>query len=113
MKTLSEIIEICKSGGKPDVNDARMAICAMDALITFDSTHFMRMAQREMGGKKPGLFTAERNYEKHFNRVKRALSKSPLAWLGTNNNPDNPKVQKRRNISKKIFNRVQDKCSTK
>lgn len=108
MKNLGEIIELCKAGEKPDIDDARMAICALDALITFDSTHIMRMAQREADGKKTGIFTAERNYAEHFNRMKRALSKPPIEWLGPNNNPDNPETQKRRQVSKKIFEKMFD-----
>ena len=106
MKTLSEIIEICRSGGKPDIDDARIAICAMDILMTFDSTHLMRMAQRENEGKNPLLVTAMRSFEDRFNRVKKALSKSPLEWLGDNNNPDNPEVQRRRDVSKKLVSKI-------
>lgn len=109
MKNLSEIINTCKDGNKPNMDDARFAICALDSLLTFESTHLMRMAQRETDGKKPGLFTAERNYSEHFNRVKNAMAKPPLEWLGPNNNPDDPAVQQRRKISQRLWDQFKNK----
>ena len=100
-KTLSEIINQCKSGDIPDVDDARMAICVMDSLMVFDGFSLSRAASRELAGKTP-VFTAEWQYTERFNRVKRAMLKTPIDWLGDANDPDNPGVQKRREISNKI-----------
>ena len=100
-KTLSEIIEQCKSGNIPDVDEARMAICVMDSLMVFDGLGLSRAASRELAGKTP-VFTAEWQYTERFNRVKNAMLKTPIEWLGDTNNPDNPEVQKRREISNKI-----------
>jgi hypothetical protein len=108
MKTLAEIIDICKDGGKPSIDEARLAICVMDALMVFDSSFHARRAGREMSGKKPDLFTAVHEHEERFNRVKSAMNKTPLEWLGDGNNPDSAEVQKRRKISNKIFNKVLD-----
>ncbi len=111
MKTLGDIIELCKEGEIPDVYDARMAICVLDSLLTFESISLMRLARYESEGKSPGLFTAERNHEEHFNRVKKAFQKTPIEWLGPNNDPDQPEVQKRRKISNKLVDRILDKSS--
>ena len=102
-KTLSEIINQCKSGGTPDINDARMAICAMDSLMVFDGLRLSRAAQREIDGETPSWFTAEYQHTKRFNRVKGAMNKPPADWLGDNNNPDNQGVQKRRASVNKII----------
>ena len=98
LKTLSEIIHECKDGKKPDVDDARLAICALDALSTFDGMSIMRMSD----GAPRGIV----EYDEHFRRWKEALAKSPNDWLGPNNNPDNPECQRRRRVSFKLFNKV-------
>ena len=108
MKTLSEIIDICKDGGKPTIDEARFAICVMDALMVFDSLFHTRRVSRELDGKDPDFFSAEYYYEERFNRVKSAMNKTPIEWLG-NNNPDNEDVQKRRKISNNIFNKIKNK----
>jgi hypothetical protein len=102
MKTLSEIISICKDGGKPTIDEARLAICVMDALITFDSMYHTRRVAREKAGENPDLFTATHDYEERFNRIKTALNKTPIEWLGDSDNPDNEEVQKRRKILNKF-----------
>jgi hypothetical protein len=102
MKTLSEIISICKDGGKPTIDEARLAICVMDALITFDSIYHTRRVARERAWEKPDLFTATHDYEERFNRIKTALNKTPIEWLGDSDNPDNEEVQKRRKILNKF-----------
>ena len=104
-KTLSEIIDQCKSGGVPDIDDALMAICVMDSLMVFDGLGLSRAASRELAGKTP-VFTAEWQYAERFNRVKSAMLKPPIKWLGDTDNPDNPGVQKRRQRSNKIVQKI-------
>lgn len=67
-KTLGEIIRASRSGERPDYDDLRLALCALDHLMTFD-----RMAM-----ERPHLA--------------QALKKTPMEFLG-DNNPDNPEVQ--------------------
>ena len=106
MRTLGEIINVCKDGGRPTIDEARFAICVMDALMVFDSIFHTRRAGREIAGKKPDLFSAEHDHAERFNRVKSAMSKTPMEWLGSANDPDSAEVQKRRKISNGIFNKV-------
>ena len=103
MKKLGEIINQCKDGGKPTADEARLAICAMDALMVFDSIFHSRRAAREDSGKKTDPFSAMHDYTDRFNRVKNAMGKTPLEWLGDTNNPDRPQVQARRKISAKVM----------
>lgn len=108
MRTLSKIINICKDGGKPTIDEARLAICAMDALMVFDGLYHSRRAAREHVGKKPDFFTAMHEYEERFNRVQRALGKTPLEWLGDNNNPNRVEVQKRRKVSERVLKNIKN-----
>ena len=97
MKTLIEIIETCKSGEAATVDEMRMAICAMDGLSTMDRMELTRMADKEP--------VAMILFEKKFYRWKAALNKTPVDYLGLSGNPDDPANQKRRIISKKVFDK--------
>lgn len=101
MKTLQEIVEICKSGKKPTIDDARFAICVLDALLTFETMRLMRRAKDSD--------VARREYEEHFNRCRAAFSQHPMDYLGEEYNPDIPDVQKRRNISAKLVDKIMQK----
>lgn len=79
MRTLGEIIEAAKSGERPDYDELRLAVCAMDALMTFD-------------------------------RVKRAMAKTPREYLGENYDPDSPAVQERRLASIALMDKFIDKA---
>ncbi|MDD2885303.1 MAG: hypothetical protein PHT48_09695 [Dechloromonas sp.] len=97
MKNLGDIIEMVRNGEKPDYEELRYAICAMDALMTFDRMALMKLAEAENDGKQPFLtYSAKYQYEENFNRVKRALEKSPKEFVGWNNDPENPEFLERR-----------------
>lgn len=95
--TLGEIIRAVRAGERPGYDDLRLALCAMDHLMTFDRTALERLAVAEKEGQKPFLTrSAVYQFEERHGRVSRALEKTPLAFLGENNNPDNPQVQAQR-----------------
>ena len=98
MRTLQKIVECCKSGGKPTIDEARLAICVLDALFTFETMRLMRRSKNSD--------EAWRDYEDHFNRCRNVFSQSPLDYLGDEYNPDNPEVKKARNISIKLMDKI-------
>lgn len=105
--TLNQIIERIRSGEKPDYDDLRYAICAMDALTTFDRQAFMKLSSAEEENKPPRMTTSAKwQWEEHFNRHKRAGEKPPKEYVGWNNDPDNPEFQSRRNVAKRIVDRI-------
>ena len=100
MKTLGEIIEAAKSGERPDYDDLRLAVCAMDALMTFDRQAIWKLAEGEEQGKKQFLvWSSVWQRDEQFQRVKRAMSTEPKTYLGANYNPDSPAAQERRRMS--------------
>jgi hypothetical protein len=108
MKTLHEIIDTVRDGERPDYEDLRYAICALDALITFDRMAFMKLAKAESAGKKPFMTTsAQWQWEEHFGRHKRAGAKPPKEYVGWNNDPDNPEFLERRKLATKIMTKAQ------
>lgn len=106
-KTLSEIIESVRDGGRPDYEDLRYAICAMEALATFDRNALMRLADAEREGSRPFLVrSAVWQLNEYFGRTKRAGAKPPKEWIGWSNDPDNPEFLERRAAAKRLLERV-------
>ena len=104
MKTLNQIVNAVRDGERPDYEELRYAVCALESLGTFNRMAFMRLAEAEREGKKPILTrSAQWQWEEHFRREKTAGEKSPKEWVGWNNDPDNPEFLKRRAESKRIM----------
>lgn len=100
MKTLGEIIEAARSGQRPDYDDLRLAVCALDILMTFDRKAIWKLAEAEAQGKKPFLlYSSVWQRDENFERVKRAMAKPPKTYLGPTYDPDSPEVQERRRKS--------------
>ncbi|MGL4349507.1 MAG: hypothetical protein ACRCT2_02810 [Plesiomonas shigelloides] len=109
-KTLGEIIEAARSGERPDYDDLRYAICAMDHLMVFDRMALDRMAEAEREGKKPFMTrSAVWQQKERFGRVARALDKTPLEFLGDSWNPDNPEVQEQRKMTLRLVDKIMTK----
>lgn len=107
MMTLGEIIEAAKSGERPEYDDLRLAVCAMDALMTFDRQAIWKLAEGEQQGKKQILIWSSLwQREEQFQRVKRAMAATPKVWLGPDNDPDSADVQERRRVSIAIMGGV-------
>jgi len=107
MRTLGEIIEAAKSGEKPDYDELRYAVCAMDALMTFDRQAIWKLAQAEQEGKKPVLvYSGLWQRDENFGRIKRAMATTPREYVGANNDPDSPAVQERRRKSIALMDRL-------
>lgn len=106
MMTLGEIIEAARSGERPDYDELRMAVCAMDLLMTFDRQAIWKLAEAESGKKKSFLVnSAIWQRDENFGRIKRAMGKPPLEYLGASYNPDSPEVQERRRMSIGLMNK--------
>lgn len=107
MRTLGEIIEAAKAGEHPDYDELRLAVCALDALMTFDRDAIWKLAAAEQEGKRPMLvWSAVWQRDEQFGRVRRALAKSPRDFLGQTYDPDSPEVQARRRKALALFDRL-------
>ncbi len=114
MRTLGEIIEAARSGERPDYDELRLAVCAMDLLMTFDRQAIWKLAEGEQKGKKPILFWSSLwQRDENFTRVKSAMAKDPKSYLGPNYDPDSPAVQERRRMSIAIMEGVARRAQEK
>ena len=107
MRTLGEITEAAKSGERPEYDELRYAVCAMDALMVFDRNAIWKLAEAEKDGKKPMLvWSALWQRDENFGRVKRALAKPPKEYLGDSFDPDKLENQERRKASIALMDKI-------
>lgn len=103
MRTLGEIIELVKSGGRPEYEELRYALVAISLLGVKDSmafgTLFTAERQGHSRGTKSSIFQAERHHE----RWKEALNTDPKTWIGNDHDPDNQECQRFRKLAFKIW----------
>jgi len=113
MKTLGEIVEAARSGERPEYDDLRLAVCAMDMLMTFDRQAIWQLAEAEVEGKKPVMvWSSLWQRDENFNRVKRAMAKDPRSYLGPTYDPDSTEVQDRRRKSIALMDRALSRDKT-
>jgi hypothetical protein len=105
-KTLSQILDAVKDGLKPEYEDLRFAVLALDALLYFESNTIRSIAEGVRKNKKPFL-SSDPIYQEEsgFQRRKKAFARPPKEWVGESHNPDSLQYQKFRTGSKNILNK--------
>jgi len=106
LKTLFEIITEIKAGQKPDYDDLRYSVLALDALLYFDSKQIRDAAAEYAAGKVPKIQTPEFRHNESFRRNKAAFEKNPKQYVGWNNDPENPEYLKRVETSIRLFKKI-------
>lgn len=102
MRTLFEIIELVKDGGKPDYEELLYSVIALDALWHFDHHAIHRMAH-----EKENFFNnPEYQSEESYRRLKAALDKDPKSYVGWGNDPKNPSYQEFRKWAINLADKV-------
>lgn len=110
MKTLGQIIDDVKDGAKPDYEDLRYAVIALDALRHFNWNSLHTLATREKAGKyRADLFGLQHAVEERFNQQKAAFAVPPKQYVGTSHDPDTEECQRWRKMSKNILKKVMEK----
>lgn len=113
MRSLDEIINAVRDGQRPEYDELRYAVCAMEALGVFHQQALLKLATAEVEGRKPVLvYSAQFQWEEHVRRDGVARSKSPKEWVGWNNDPDNPEFLERRKASQRIYDKLQAKAAS-
>jgi hypothetical protein len=110
LRTLLEIILSVKDGEKPDYEELRYAVCALDGLRFFDFRALSNLAEGKRELKRPiYTYSAEWQFQECAKRTERAMNKSPKEWVGWNNDPDNIEFLESRKISISIANKILEK----
>lgn len=105
MRTLEEIVDLARSGDKPEYDELRYAVCAMQQLLLLDSYALLRLAQREGSGADNATL-ANLEFNEWYRRMKNANTQSPKEYVGWNNDPDNPAFQERRQENTAMYNAI-------
>ncbi len=107
MRTLGEIIDAVKDNERPDYEELRWSVLALQALLTFDNQALVDLWRAEDEGRKPVLnSSAKFQFEEAWNRERAAFAKSPKDWVGPSNDPASPDVQQRRVMAFKLLDKA-------
>ncbi len=114
MKTLGTIIEEVMDGLKPDYDDLRYALIAVNSLRHFDSNAIMKMWGKEKDGKyRHDLFGLEWEAKESHNRAHTALNLPPKQWVGSAHDPDTEECQRFRKMAKGLLAKVTTRADTR
>lgn len=104
MRTLSEIIDDVKSGGRPDYEELRYG------MLVYQFLHFMdsRNLHKELTDPTTNELARKMKLENSFQMHKSALEHSPKDYIGSDD-PDNPEYQRRRKIANNLAMKFLDK----
>lgn len=107
MKTLGEIIEETKDGGRPEYDELRYALVAMCALHHFAFSSLQKLAQRERDCKyNQHLFGLDWASRERLKQFQAALAMPPRQYVGESHDPDGEEAKRWRKISKGILDKV-------
>ena len=104
MRNLADIIEDCKTNGRPDYDELRYSVLVMTGIINLVN---YELASLYVDGKMPNEFIRKMKLEKGVcTMYGNALNKSPKEYLGWNNDPDNPDYQRFHAIGTKLVDKA-------
>lgn len=114
MKKLGEIIDEVMDGGRPEYDELRYALIAVNALRGFDSRAIMKLWDKERNGKyKANLFGLEWEARESHTRAQKAMEVDPKTYVGPDHDPDNPECQKFRKAAKNMMTRMKQRTGEK
>lgn len=109
MRTLGEIIDMTQTGQKPEYDELRFTVEALRNLLMTTGMSGISLPPKENASS---INWAEVRQEQNIKIFRAACLRSPVDYLGWNNNPDNPEYQKRIKESKRfaegILKKMQD-----
>lgn len=103
MRNLYDIIEDCKTNGRPDYEELRYALLVYNFLFNMDHKNLRDELLKE---ERPAKFIRELKAQNSFDMAKKALNKSPKEYLGWNNDPENPEYQRFHAIGCKLVDKA-------
>jgi len=103
VRNLSEIIEECKTNGRPEYDELRYSVIALVSMLNMDHKNLHEELMRE---KPLSDFLKKMKSDNSHNMYRNALNKSPKDWLGWNNDPENPDYQKFHAMGTKLIEKA-------
>lgn len=104
MKTLNEIIEECKTNGRPDYDELRYSVLVMTGILNLVNSELTKLYVK---GEMPNEFIRKVKLDGGTcSMYGKALNKSPKEYLGWNHDPENPAYQKFHAMGNKLLDKV-------
>ena len=104
MRILLDIIEDCKTNGRPDYEELRYSLLVMTGVLNMVDGELTRLY---VEGKMPSEFIRKMKLDGGIcNMYHNALNKPPKEYLGWNNDPENPDYQKFHAIGSKLVDKA-------
>lgn len=92
MRNLSEIIDDCKTNGRPDYEELRYSVLVMTGILNLVNSELTKLY---VEGKMPPEFIRKLKLDGGIcSMYGKALNKSPKDYLGWNHDPENPEYQR-------------------
>lgn len=110
MKNLFDIIEGCKTNGRPDYDELRYSVLVLTSLLNMDHQNLFECLTRD---KEYPAFIKKMKADNSFKMYKTALNKSPKEYLGWNNDPENPEYQKFHAMGSRLVDKVLGKVDNR
>lgn len=104
MRNLSDIIEDCKTNGRPDYDELRYSVLVMTSILNMVNYELTKLY---VEGEMPKEFIRKMKLEGGTCIMYHtALNKSPKDYLGRNNDPENPEYQKFHAMGSKLVEKA-------
>lgn len=104
MRILAEIIEDCKTNGRPDYEELRYSVLVMTGILNLVNSELVRLY---VEGKMPSEIVRKMELDSGIcTMYGKALNKSPKEYLGWNNDPENPEYQRFHAMGKKLVEKA-------
>lgn len=99
MRTLGEILDMVQTGQKPEYDELRLTVEVLRNLLMITGLGGISLPPKEDAS---GIDWTKIHQEQNIKIFRAACLRSPVDYLGWNNNPDNPEYQKRIKASKRL-----------
>ena len=104
MRNLADIIEDCKTNGRPDYEELRYAVLVMTGVLNLVNHELTKLY---VEGKMPHEVIRKMKLDGGIcSMYGNALRKSPKEYLGWNNDPENPDYQRFHAIGSKLVDKA-------
>jgi len=103
MRNLADIIEDCKTNGKPDYEELRYSVLVMTGVLNLVNNELVKLY---VEGKIPNELIRKMKLDGICSMYGKALNKSPKEYLGWNNDPKNPDYQRFHKIGMKLVDKA-------
>jgi len=103
MRNLIDIIEDCKTNGRPDYEELRYSVLVMTGVLNMVNSELTKLY---VEGKMPNELIRKLKLDGVCSMYGNALKKSPKEYLGWNNDPENPDYQRFHTMGSKLVEKA-------